>query len=144
LDNPTVEKQRIEKTTQTMKNNPELETRRRDNISISRRKYFKSLSENNSIESHYLYLMQHQTKPIIKIGLTNEKNLQRRIHDLSRDFGDCKPIFLVKDTYKKIDELESYLHDYFKDHCKIQPSGGGRTEWFDECILEDVKDILTS
>lgn len=145
MDNPEINIKRAEKTRQTLVDNPEKEAERGKNISIALRNYNKSLHENHSEENHYLYIIAHQTKPIIKIGLTNEKYLQRRITDISRDFGESKPVLLLKSTHKNVDELETFLHDYFKDRCKVQPEKkSGRTEWFDIKIMEEAKLIASS
>lgn len=142
-NDPMIGLNRIEKIKQTIKNDPSIEQRRRDNISISRRNYYKSISENSFIESHYLYIMEHQSKPIIKIGLCSKTSLERRTKEISRHFGESKPIHLLNSTYKKIDDLESFLHDYFKEHCKVQPEKkSGRTEWFDKIILNEVLYLL--
>ena len=144
-DNPEININRAERTRQTLVDNPEKEAERGKNISIALRNYNKSLHENHSEENHYLYIMAHQTKPIIKIGLTNEKYIQRRIRDIYRTFGEIKLVFLLKDTYKKIDELETFLHDYFNEFCKVQPEKkSGRTEWFDKKIMEDAINLASS
>ena len=141
-NNPEIALKRAKKARQTMNDNPEIEERRRKNISISHRNYYKTLQKNYSEENHYLYIMENLTKPIIKIGLCHERTLRKRTTTISRDFGESKPILLLKNTHENIDKLESFLHDHFKEYCKVQPKGDGRTEWFDECILEEVKDIL--
>ncbi len=105
--NPEININRAEKTRQTLQDNPEIEQRRRDNLSIGHRNYYKSITKNESNESHYLYLIENQTKSIIKIGLCSEKWLKRRLKDISRDFGESKPVLLLKASYKKIDELET-------------------------------------
>ena len=89
---------------------------------------------------YFIYLVKHSTKPIIKIGITYNTNI--RLKGLIKDFGKCEIFYALKGPYNKIHPLESYLHDYFKDFRKIQPSGGGKTEWFDKCILEEAINMI--
>lgn len=67
---------------------------------------------------------------------------KQTLKDISSAFGKSEIIYTLESTFSIVDELETYLHDYFNQYCKVQPSGGGRTEWFDECILEEVMGIL--
>ena len=143
-NNPELEKRRIENRLATIKNNPIIEERWRNNLSIAHRNYHKSLHENDSKETHYLYIMENKTKPIIKIGLCSEKSLERRTREIIGDFGKSIPVLLLKGTYKKIDELETFLHDHFNEYCKVQPFGGGRTEWFDEKIMAEAIEIASA
>lgn len=143
-DNPEIIRYVNEKLKEAYENNPEKLKRRKDRQSISLRNYYKKLQKNKSEETHYLYIMENLTKPIIKIGLCNERTLEKRTWEICRDFGESNPILLLKSTYKKICELESFLHDYFNEHCKVQLTGNGRTEWFDIKIMEEAKLIASS
>ena len=143
--NPEIGVKRIEKTKQTKKANPEKERKWKDRLSISHRNYHKSIQKNYTEETHYLYIMKNLTKPIIKIGFSNEKSINRRKRTISKDFGKSEVVLLLKSTHKKIDDLETYLHDYFKEYCKVQPEKkSGRTEWFDIKILEEVIELASS
>ena len=144
-DNPEIMKNAGKKLSKTLSNNPEIMKNASKKISISRRNYYKSLQENISTETHCLYIMEHQTKPIIKIGLCLERCIKRRISDLSRYFGESKPVLLLKSTHQKIDEVETFLHDHFKEHCKVQPEKyGGRTEWFDKEIMAEAVELASA
>ena len=138
-DNPDISKNRAIKQKKTLDDNPEIVEKRNEKSSITRRNIYKSLCKDYSEETHYLYIMENQTRPIIKIGLTSVKNLQLRIGAIRRDFGESVPVLLLKSTHKNIDGLETFLHDYFNDYCKVQPERkSGRTEWFDKKIMEEA------
>lgn len=140
-DNPEITENGLEKRRETYRNNPEI----MDKLSISVRNYYKSITENDTEESHYFYIMENQTKPIIKIGLCSESSLKRRTKEITGDFGESKHVLLLKASYKKIDELETFLHGYFKEHCRVQPEKkSGRTEWFDIKIMEEAIELASS
>ena len=143
-DNPEIMKDLHKKRLKTLEDNPEIEEKRIKRMSITHRNNYKLLQENHSKETHCLYIMEHQYKPIIKIGLTLERQLIARTNRINNTFGVCKTVLLLKGTYQRIDELETYLHDYFNDHCKVQSKGKGRTEWFDKKIMEEAKLIASS
>lgn len=143
-DNPEIMKVATEKRKQTLLSNPEIEEERRKKSSITHRNNYKSLQENHSKETHCLYIMEHQYKPIIKIGLTLERQLRERTNRINNDFGECQTILLLKGTYQKIDELETFLHNYFNEHCKVQPKGKGRTEWFDKEIMAEAIELASA
>lgn len=143
-DNPEINTKRAEKTRQTLVDNPEIEQRRKNNLSIAHRNYYKSISNPDSKEIHCLYIMENLTKPIIKIGFCSEKTIEKRSTDICRDFGESKLILILKASHKSVNELETYLHDYFNEHCMVQPKGYGRTEWFDVQIKEEAKLIASS
>lgn len=163
-DNPSIRIEKASKVKDWYKNNPEkvkeksqkmVETkinsidenglniyqRTSQKISIAKRNFHKKSKDLNTTNVYFLYIINHLKEPIIKIGITND--LKRRLRDIKTDFGESEIIFNIKSSQNKIDELETYLHDYFNEYCKVQPKGRGRTEWFDECILEEAKDILT-
>ena len=106
-------------------------------VAIAKRNKFKELTRTDSPIPYYFYIIEHLTKPIIKLGISD--NPQRRLVAIDRDFGTSAILLEIKNIYITIKSFEDYLHEYFKDYCKVQPSGGGRTEWFDECILEEAK-----
>lgn len=144
-NNPDIMKNIIRKSRETIKNNPDIEERRLEKLSISLRNFYKTLYENASEKSHYLYIMENQIKPIIKIGICSEKRLKGRTETISRDFGESKPVLLLKSSYKKIDDLESFLHDYFKEQCVVQKEKkSGRTEWFDKQILAEAIELASA
>ncbi len=139
-NNPEIQENRNKKLANTWKNNPEKLKLRNENIGISHINLHNKLHAPDSTIPYFLYIINHLSKPIIKIGIS--KNPQDRLGSIKHDFGDCQIIYTIKSTYNKIDPLESFLHDHFDKHRKVQPSGGGKTEWFNECILEDVKQLI--
>ena len=163
-DNPSIRIEKASKVKEWYKNNPEkvkeksqkmVKTKRTSidenglniyqrtsqKISIAKRNFHKKSKDVNTTNDYFLYIINHLREPIIKIGITND--LKRRLRDIKTDFGKSEIIFNIKSPQNKIDELETYLHDYFNEYCKVQPTGRGRTEWFDESILEEAKEIIT-
>lgn len=61
---------------------------------------------------------------------------------LQADFGPVKIITAVETTYTTAVATELKMHKQFKQQCNVQPSGGGRTEWFNDCITEDAIQML--
>jgi hypothetical protein len=102
----------VEKSQKTMRENPKIREEGGKKLSIALRKFYKFLYENDTEETHYLYIMENYTKPIIKIGICAERRIEGRTNTISRDFGESKPVLLLKSTYKKIFGIESYLHEY--------------------------------
>lgn len=125
---------------QTLKDNPDINKKRGENISISRRNYYKQIKEYNNEIPYFLYIIKHLKLPIIKIGMTND--VKRRMRSIKSDFGKTEIIHELKSNYTEIDKLESFLHDHYNSYCRVQPSGDGKTEWFCESILEDVLKII--
>ena len=62
---------------------------------------------------------------------------------LQASFGPVKIIKVVKTTHSTAAEVELKMHHHFKAHCNVQPSGGGRTEWFDNYITEEATEMLS-
>lgn len=140
-ENPEKTREKSLKGAQTIKDNPIKYHEKCKNISIGLRNGHNLRSAPNSSVSHFLYIIKHLTKPIIKIGRTD--NPKKRLYGIISDFGVSEIIQVLKGTYEEIKPLEIYLHDYFNEYCEVQPSGAGRTEWFNECILEETIDILS-
>lgn len=133
-ENPKIIEKLIEKRNQTYKENPGLLKSISDKISISKRNHYNDLRDNNI--DYYLYLIKHKIKPIFKIGITS--CIKNRFYRINLHFGECEIIHLMKDNYDKISKLENYLHEHFNEYCRVQPTGDGRTEWFDNSILNQV------
>lgn len=138
-NNPDEKSKQTEKRNKTIKNNPSIMIEAGKKIAISKRNKFKELTKSNTNIPYYFYIISHETKPIIKLGVSD--NPQRRLVAICKDFDTSKILLEIKNTYSIIKPFEDYHHDYFNDHCKVQPSGGGKTEWFDECILEEAKHL---
>ena len=139
-NNPNIKIDAGKKQSKTKQNNPEMMKIARDKMSITKRNKYRELYKIDSPIPYYLYIVSNISKPIIKIGIS--ENPDKRLESISKDFGESRIIHTLKSTYIKTYELESYLHKYFIDHCLVQPSGNGRTEWFDECILEEAKQLI--
>lgn len=139
-ENPSIQKSITEKRLKTIAENPSIQEKISNNISISLRNKYSELYNSNSTTPHYLYIIKHSSKPIIKIGRSEEP--EKRIKSIISSIGECKIIFKTVNSFKVIKALEIFLHDHFKNYCKVQPKGvSGRTEWFDECILEEAIDL---
>ena len=105
------------------------------------REFYTRANQNPSTEKHYIYLVSHASIPIVKIGVAT--NIERRMASLQAAFGPVKIIKAVETTYAVALATELKMHKQFKQQCNVQPSGSGRTEWFNECITEDAIQILT-
>ena len=139
-ENPSIQKYITEKRLKTIAENPSIQEKISNNISISLRNKYSELYNSDSTTPHYLYIIKHSSKPIIKIGRSEEP--EKRINSIISSIGECEIIFKTVNSFKVIKALEIFLHDKFKDYCKVQPKGvSGRTEWFDECILEEAIDL---
>lgn len=110
-------------------------------IAITKRNKHAELQKSDSNILYFLYIIEHKEKSIIKIGRSGDP--KNRLKSIIDDFGNCKIIHILEGTYNKIQPLESFLHNHFNKYCKVQPSGSGRTEWFDRCILNDVLKVLS-
>lgn len=135
-DNPSTMIAAMKKREETYKNNPHIKEKWRKNLSIAKRNTWNRLRENSKDILYYLYLIRHSTKPIIKIGVTWFP--EQRLYRIRKHFGECDIIHLKKDSYDIIKPLEDQLHLHFNNYCKVQPNGDGKTEWFDDCIIEEV------
>lgn len=138
-NNPEIVIKRSEKQKQTLKD-PEVIERKSKAASIALREYYNKLKQNSDTAKYIVYLVSHHSLDIVKIGITN--NINNRMHTLKKDFGSIEIIKTLDTVYSKAIKLESKLHDYFKDHCKVQPKGDGRTEWFNSCITEEAVKML--
>ena len=140
-DNPEIMINGYIKREQTLSENPEIMIEANKKQSITHRKKFNQLIEINSAVPHFLYIIKHLTLPIIKIG--RSENPEKRLKDIVKSIGNCKIIHISEGKYSKIKPLEIFLHEYFNDYCKVQAKGiDGRTEWFDDHILEEVINMV--
>lgn len=84
-----------------------------------------------------LYILKIENMKLIKIGITS--NINKRIKTIIRESNIKDDIEIIK-TYN-IDNpwiLEVKLHNKYTSYNKPLTIGGGRTEWFDEIILNNV------
>ena len=157
--NPEQTKRTAQKAAETMRKNPHLleqankkraetlaadlsiQARMTDAASIGLREYYAKLRLNADQSQHFIYLMEHLSLDIVKIGITS--NINNRISKLRRIFGPLKVIKSCTTTYSDAVNLEVQMHRHFKSHCKVQPqSGGGRTEFFNSVITDEAIAML--
>lgn len=159
-NNPDKVKEKGEKLSRTLRSNPEIKIKQNmamkktllenPNIlkergrkhSIFLRNRYKELFKKDSSIPYYLYIMKHLSKPIIKIGITMD--ISTRLSHINKDYGECSLVFQLGGNYENIFNSESFLHNYFEEYCRVQPSGSGKTEWFDVKIMEEAKLIASS
>jgi len=156
-NNPHIIEQANKKRAETLADNPQIELDRVQNIrhtlslsetkakiSIGLREYYANLRHNSSATQCSVYLVAHESLDIVKIGITT--NMQKRIKEIKRDFGQVSIIKERKTTYAIASSLELEMHKYFKSHCEVQPKTGahrgGRTEWFSSCILDEAVQMM--
>lgn len=138
--NPEIMKRAGKKGSKTKQDNPEILKESARKLSITKRNTYNQLIDETCEIPYYLYIIHHPEKSIIKIGRSG--NPENRLGGIINDFGSCKIIHTIQDKYNKICPLETFLHNKFNEYCRVQPTGSGRTEWFDECILEEVLLLL--
>ena len=141
-NNPEIALNSATKYKQTLKDNPEIVKNRTDKISIILRTTYNKLFDKNSIIPYHLYIVKNSIKDIVKIGVST--NPKRRLFEINTAFGSSEIVYTVENKFHKISELELYLHDHFTKYCQVQPTGGGRTEWFDGCILDEAISLASS
>lgn len=158
-NNPDLVKQRVAALQQTLRNNPniikERERKRKiqeqlnpqinidrgKQISIAVRNFYNERSKSDSTLTYHLYLVQHKERAIVKIGITH--NLKKRLYEIKRIFGSSKCLHTIEGPYNLITKLETYLLNHFNNYCEVQPElGGGRTEWFNSSITNEVINLM--
>ena len=108
--------------------------------SINLRNFYNNLQQNKQDSSTSVYILSHSSLDIIKIGITS--NINSRIKTIKATFGSVEIIKTITTTHTLALDLEKRMHNYFKEHCKVQPKGDGRTEWFDNCITDEALKML--
>lgn len=89
--------------------------------------------------SGIVYILYFKELQLVKIGLTN--NFSERSKGLIKDFGDFEIIKLIET--ETCFALEKELHDRFDEYRVSLSNGGGKTEFFNECILQcDISEFL--
>ena len=139
-NNPELAEQRLATRKKTLADNPNILIARNISASISLRNFYNKRKELGDTLPYQMYLLQHTEKDIIKIGIT--KDLSKRISELRRDFGDIECIHAIDGPYSTIAKLEQSLHNHFNKYCEVQPTGGGRTEWFNSTITNEVLSMM--
>ena len=109
-------------------------------ISIARRDHYNRLKQSDGTMPCTIYLLAHSSLNIVKIGITT--NLNKRTNNISRDFGSVEIIKAIETTHNLASSLEIKMLHHFKSYCKVQPTGDGRTEWFDACITDEALEML--
>lgn len=140
--NPEIVKNAMITRKKVYDDNPDKKEKEIKKMVISMRDKYNKLADLEMKIPYFLYLIKHQTKSIIKIGRSEEPEI--RLERIIKDFGSSEIVYILQRPFNQICKLETFLHNYFNTYCKVQPSGGGRTEWFDECILEEAMEIINN
>jgi len=130
---PSIQKNATKKSLYT-RSLPEAKVEIGKNISIALRSYYNRVKDTSATTSCCVYILGHCSLGIIKIGLTS--NLSRRIKEIQKHFGTLKILKTVETSYNLAAALEIKMHDYFREHTMVQPSGDGRTEFFSSVITD--------
>lgn len=138
--NPQIKEEAKRKCRETHANNPDIRINAAKLTSIGLRDHYNALRQDDSSVCN-VYIISHLSLDIVKIGRTT--NLGTRMKRLRTDFGPMEIVKTLVITYDRAAALETKMHKHFKDQCKVQPSGGGRTEWFDSCITKEAIEMLT-
>lgn len=137
---PSIIENRSEKFKAMLAEDPSMQAMISKASSIGLREYYSKLKQNSSTAACSVYLMSSESTDIIKIGITS--NLGRRLSSIRKDFGPTEIVKVVETTYDNALALEIKMHKRFKDHCEVQPKGGGRTEWFSKRIEASALKML--
>lgn len=129
--NPQLQENINKKIKHTM-NLPEVKARQSKSLSIAKRDFYNNLRQNSSTVPCNIYLVNHSSLGIVKIGITVD--MKKRMQHLRISFGTIEIIKVVETTYDKAIALEIKMHKRYKEHCRVQKSGNGRTEFYDKCI----------
>ena len=89
----------------------------------------------------YVYILKEQNKNLLKIGKANDpiSRIQTLSSSHSFDINNCYVIEM--DGEDKAYSIEGALHRLFDHERNIQHGDGG-TEFFNDCIMEDVDTIV--
>ena len=98
-------------------------------------------------EIYILYLITKEKGKLLKIGITRRTNLNSRVSNIEKDFGKInynKSYICYSKNMKDIDNLEKLLHKTFYKSRKPNrfKTGIGKTEWFEDHILVEVKNQI--
>lgn len=141
-ENPNIKIDAVKKMKHTRSlNSPEVRAAISKKVSIGLREYYSNLSCNSSSAECSIYIIAHCSLDIVKIGITTDFN--RRLSCIQRDYGPIRIAKNIETTHDIASALEIKMHNHFKEYCKVQPSGSGRTEWFDACITDEALLMLT-
>lgn len=132
--------QAVKKRLATYIKDPSIMDKAKAKWSISLREHYNKKKQASDCISCDVYIVAHSSLDIVKIGITT--NLNTRMASIRKDFGPVEIVSVIETTYNLALAIETKLHSCFKGHCKVQPHGGGRTEWFDSVILDRATDML--
>lgn len=111
----------------------------KDKISISRRNLFNEARINDDYKG-IVYLFHSKQLKKVKIGLTKSDNVYNRFNGIKRDIPDLTIINYFHSNSCYFDE--NYLHHKYKKYnVVLEEKIGGRTEWFDDILLEELNKI---
>ena len=134
-ENPDILLEAAKKQKET-KSTPEWKEKIHKILSIARRDYYNRLRQSDGTMPCTIYLLAHSSLDIVKIGITSD--FEKRMKLLRYHFGPMKEIKIVKTTHAIASTLEIEMHEHFKEHCSVQPHGGGRTEFYLNTITDEA------
>lgn len=137
--NPQIRIDTIEKMKHTL-STPEAKAMMSRRGSINMRNFHNDLQRNSSTKECSVYLVAHESLGIVKIGIT--VNMDARIGELRRTFGQANIVKELKTTYDKAVDLEMKMHKHFHDYVNVLPAGAGRTEFFLDVITDEAITML--
>jgi ribosomal protein L37AE/L43A len=105
----------------------------KDIMSISKAKHFNERRNNEGTDySGVVYVLHFPQHSAVKIGLSGD--FEKRSVSLFKDFGEYTIIDIIET--QECFALETSLHEKFANYRICIEEGCGRTEFFDDCILE--------
>lgn len=89
----------------------------------------------------YVYLMKHESKPMVKIGKANV--LEKRWNTLGNCFDFDSSYFKECDSEQHAFEIERRLHKAFAPfRLKLDEKFDGSTEWFNELVISAAIELV--
>jgi hypothetical protein len=108
----------------------------KDIMSISLAKRFQARRNNEGTDySGVVYILHFPQQSAVKIGLSGD--FEKRSVSLFKDFGEYTIIDIIET--QECFALETSLHEKFANYRMCLDEGCGRTEFFSDEILENLK-----
>lgn len=82
-----------------------------------------------------VYILYFNDVKLVKIGMSG--NYKERLKSLYKDFGEFDIKYIIKTNSCR--ELELYFHEKFQESRVVLPYGCGKTEFFDENIINNIR-----
>jgi hypothetical protein len=115
--------------------NPSYSKQIKDIISLKMTKHFHERRNNEGTDyAGVVYILHFPQHSAVKIGLTGD--FEKRSKGLICDFGEYIIIDIIET--QECFKLETSLHEKFANYRMCLEEGCGRTEFFDDCILEQI------